>query len=190
MKGEVINEYITKKYSQWLDYTQYHCSRHGMEDEAIDVLNEVLFMFLQKFQSDQDLIIKLYEKKKDNYRELDFFILKMIKLNVYSETSPYRYKYKSVPVDRNVDFQILNMIDEPDEEIDDAGNILNQMHKIREVLDELHLSDKAKEIFSFKFFQGESLSDWKGKEDRKHVRHTYNQVLKLIKNKIKNNIIF
>ena len=48
MASEALNKYIEKRYDRWLDYAKYHCSLAGMADEAIDVLNEVMCMLLQK----------------------------------------------------------------------------------------------------------------------------------------------
>lgn len=190
MNSEVIRKYITKRYDRWLDYAKYHCSHHGMGSEATDVLNEVLIMLLDKCNTNRIQIMQLYESKKGKYRELDFFILQMIKLNITSETSPYRYKYKSIPTDENIDVNILDIIDDSEEEPDYAGDILRQMHIVRETLEGLLLSDKAKAIFSFKFFQGENLTDWPGDEDIKYLQYTYNQVLELIRNKIKGDTLF
>lgn len=190
MNSEVIRKYITKRYDRWLDYAKYHCSHQGMGSEATDVLNEVLIMLLDKCNTNRIQIMQLYESKKGKYRELDFFILQMIKLNITSETSPYRYKYKSIPTDENIDVNILDIIDDSEEEPDYAGDILRQMHIVRETLEGLLLSDKAKAIFSFKFFQGENLTDWPGDEDIKYLQYTYNQVLELIRNKIKGDTLF
>lgn len=94
MTDDIIHNYISQRYFRWLDYAQYHCSHAGIVDEAIDVLNEVLAMLIEKYNSHRDYIIRLYESKKGQYRELDFFVLQMIKLNIQSPTSPYRHKYK------------------------------------------------------------------------------------------------
>jgi hypothetical protein len=48
MASEALNKYIEKRYDRWLDYAKYHCSLAGMSSEAIDVLNEVMCMLLQK----------------------------------------------------------------------------------------------------------------------------------------------
>ena len=77
MASEALNKYIEKRYDRWLDYAKYHCSLAGMTDEAIDVLNEVMCMLLQK---PPEHLSRLMEAKKGKYTELDFYILQMIKL--------------------------------------------------------------------------------------------------------------
>lgn len=48
MASEAVNNYITKRYERWLDYSLYHCGLAGISDEATDVLNEVICSLLQK----------------------------------------------------------------------------------------------------------------------------------------------
>lgn len=190
MANQIINKYISERYDRWLDYAHYHCSHANMEDEAIDVLNEVLAMLIEKCESNESHILKLYDSKKGQYRELDFFILQMIKLNIQSPTSPYRHKYKPIPVDENVDFQRMDIIDEEDPEQDRSGDILQKMQKVRGIFDNLQLSKKAKRVFSWKFFEGNSFSEWVGTEDKKDLYDIYNGVLELIKNKLNNRELF
>lgn len=187
---QTINKYISERYERWLDYSRYHCTHAAMDNEAIDVLNEVLIMLIEKCKTESDRILKLYNSKKGQYRELDFFVLQMIKLNIQSPTSPYRHKYKAIPVDANVDFQRLDLIDEEDSEQDRAGEILDQVQKVRDVFDNLQLSEKAKRVFSWKFFEGNRFSEWEGLEDKKDLYDIYNGVLELIKNKLNNRELF
>lgn len=39
MASEEVNNYITKRYSKWLDYSSYQCTRAGIPNESLDVLN-------------------------------------------------------------------------------------------------------------------------------------------------------
>ncbi|QIK58830.1 hypothetical protein G7050_02820 [Dysgonomonas sp. HDW5A] len=190
MANQIINKYISERYDRWLDYARYHCSHANMDDEAIDVLNEVLAMLLEKLKSNQSYILQLYESKKGQYTELDFYILQMIKLNITSETSPYRHKYKPIPVDDNIDFQWVDLIDDPDNEPDRSGEILDQMHIVRDAFDSLNLSEKAKHVFSWKFFECNRFSEWEGPEDKKDLYDIYNRVLELIKSKINGESLF
>lgn len=190
MANQIINKYISEAYDRWLDYAVYHCSHANMFDEAIDVLNEVLAMLIEKCNANESHILKLYESKKGQYRELDFFILQMIKLNIQSPTSPYRHKYKSIPVDENVDFQRMDIIDEEEQIQDRSGDILQKMQQVRSIFENLQLSKKAKRVFSWKFFEGNSFSEWIGPEDKKDLYDIYNGVLELIKNKLNNRALF
>lgn len=104
----------------------------------------------------------------------------MIKLNATSDTSPYRHKYKVIPADDNVDWRRLNIIDEPDQSFDKAAYISEKMHEVRVILDSLDLSEKAIQIFSWKFFSGESYSDWPGEENSKELYSVYKQVFRML----------
>lgn len=169
----IISKYIEERYERWLDYSRYHCSLAGMADEEVDVLNEVLCMLLQK---DPERLMQMFSAKKGKYTELDFYILQMIKLNITSSTSPYRHKYKSIPKDDNVDWRRLDIIDEEDVSTDHTAVALKQMRMVRYVFDRLELSDLEREVFSFRFFQDNSYSDWPGPEDKKTLYSHYNAV--------------
>lgn len=190
MANQIINKYISERYERWLDYARYHCTHAGMEDEAIDVLNEVLAMLIEKCDTNESYMMNLYESKKGKYRELDFFVLQMIKLNIQSPTSPYRHKYKPIPTDENADLSYLDIIDEEDQEQDRSGEILLKMQQVRLAFDNLQLSDKAKRVFSWKFFEGNSFSEWVGLEEKKELYDIYNGVIELIKNKLNNRELF
>ena len=64
MASEALNKYIKKRYDRWLDYAKYHCSLAGMSSEAIDVLNEVMCMLLQK---PLEHLSRLMEAKQGKY---------------------------------------------------------------------------------------------------------------------------
>lgn len=177
MGTEIINSYITARYDRWLDYSKYHCSLACMPDEAVDVLNEVLAMLLEK---EPAYLLRMYEAKKGKSRELDFFILQMIKLNITSVTSPYRHKYKSIPVDENVDWQRLDIIDETDPKQDKASTTLREMKLVRFVFDRLELTNLERQVFAFKFFAGMSFTDWPGDENRKMSYQVYKTVFSAI----------
>lgn len=187
MSSTAVNNYIAKRYDRWLDYASYHCGLVGISDEAHDVLNEVLFSLLQK--SDR-LLEKLLSTKKNGYTELDFFVLRMIKLNVTSPTSPYQSKYKRIPADDNADYSRMDIEDVPDNEIDTPGITLERMHQVREVFESLDLSPLAKRVFEFHFFQDNNFSEWVGPESQKQLYEIYNGVQELIKKKVKGEFIF
>ena len=188
MASEEVRKYIGKRYDRRLDYSIYHCSLSGMDDESVDVLNEVILMLLQKKEYELD---NLYSSIKGEYRELDFYVLQMIKLNIQSPTSPYRYKYKSVLTDSDVDWQLLEIEDEPYDDAPDYNDrLLEKFHKVDEIYESLQLSETAKRVFEYKFYQGESFTAWKGKEDLRELYAIYNNVIGLIKERLSNNTLF
>lgn len=187
MASTAVNNYISKRYERWLDYSLYHCGLAGIPDEASDVLNEVLCSLLQKKDR---LLDKLLETKKNGYAELDFFVLRMIKLNASSPTSPYQSRYKSLSADGNVDYTRLDIEDVPDDSEDRNAIALDKFHQIREAFENLDLGDLAIHVFEFRFFQDENFSDWEGPETLKQLYEIYNGVQDLIKKKIAGESIF
>lgn len=184
-----LREYIRKRYDRWLDYSTYHCTCAGIDGEGVDVLNEVLCDLLQK---PQEQLSSLLNKKSGQYRELDYFVLRMIKLNATSPTSPYRYRYKGLPVNADVDYQRLSIEDETfdEDEEDRIDVILDQMHQVRDALDELDISEEARKIFEWRFFHHNSFSEWEGPEEDKFLYETYKKVITLIKSHIRGETLF
>lgn len=187
MADTEINNYIAKRYARWLDYAIYHCGLVGIADEANDVLNEVLCSLLTK---NSEYLLRMLHSRKNGYTELDFFVLKMIKLNVTSPTSPYQSKYKQFPTDENVDYTELDIEDITDDIQDRSGDILCKMHQVRRAFEELDLSPLAKRVFKYRFFDGGNFSEWEGEETQKQLYEVYNKVLSLIKNKLSGNSLF
>ena len=187
MASEAVNNYITKRYERWLDYSLYHCGLAGISDEATDVLNEVIFSLLQK---QSKLLDKLLDTKKNGYTELDFFVLKMIKLNASSPTSQYRSRYKPLPVDDNVDYSRLDIEDIPGDSVDRNAEILDRLHLVRDTFESLELGDLAAQVFEFHFFQDGNFSEWEGPETLKQLYEIYNGVQELIRKKIAGESIF
>lgn len=187
MVSIIVEKYINKRYERWLDYASYHCELAGMPEEAYDVLNEVLYSLLQK---DYRKLEKLIEAKKNGYTELDFFVLRMIKLNATSDTSPYRSKYRPMPVDKNVDYSQLEIEDVQEEVVDKNELILQRFRQVRDVLDGLDVSTFAKRVFEFRFFEDSNFADWPGEEPLKQLYKTYNRVQELIRQKIMSESLF
>lgn len=172
-----IENYITKRYERWLDYSSYHCGLAGIEDEAIDLLNEVMLMLLTKPHQELE---RLYQAKKGQYRELDFFVLRMIKLNATSTTAPYRNKNKPIPKDSNTDYTKLDIIDEPDNDIDRAVLVLWHLRIVRFIFDRLELSEFDRAVFEFHFFQDGQFKDWPRIDTLKSLYSSYSYTRALI----------
>ena len=182
-----INKYIEKRYNNWLDSAKYRCKVAGIPDDSLDVLQEVLCSLLQK---DSEFLLGMLHRKKDDYTELDWFVIRMIELNATSPTSPYRQKTRKGNIDQNVDLKKLDIIDEPDEEQDIPGEIFSKINLVRKVYEELELSESSKRIFEYRFFLHEDFVDWPGKESQKYLYDTFNRIMTIIKGKIFREIYF
>jgi hypothetical protein len=175
--GQIIREYITVRYDRWLDYSKYKCSLQNMGELAADLLDEVLLNVLQR---DEQVLLKMYNKKKiqkgKEYTDLDFFILRAIDLNSTSDNAPFRWKNKPIPTNREVKLERLKIIDEEYSEVDRPAEILKNMRLVHWVVNGLQMDPVDKRIFEWKFFEGNSLSDWSGPEDFKKLYGKYHKV--------------
>lgn len=169
----MINNYINKRYDRWLDYAKYHCEKAGIPDEAGDVLNEVLCMLLDK---DKAYLDNLYNSIKGEYREIDYYILRMIRLNIQSPTSPYQWKYKQIPIDDKVEFQSMEIEDKDDDSTPCEEVTLDRVNKVRCIFDQLVLHKLEKDIFIHHFFCNEKISEWPGAESKNILYTSYRSV--------------
>lgn len=181
--GQIIREYITVRYERWLDYSKYKCSSQNMGELAVDLLNEVL---LNVLQLDEQFLLNLYKKKKIQkgvgYTELDFYILRAISLNSTSDTAPFRYKTKPIPVDREVKLERLKIIDEEYLEIDRPAQLLKQTKLVRWVFNGLNLTVFEHYVFEQKFFHEESYDKIECGANYKLKNSLYQDTLTVIHN--------
>lgn len=212
-KSTEINEYITKRYYRWQDYSKFRCSQAGIPDEATDVLNEVVLSLLQKKEEQLNKLLNTpVRMKKELLTQLDCYVLQMILLNVNSPTSPYQSKYKSIPREKRIDFSIIEFechIEEDTEQLeyeqehiyeireeieahensdndqDRSGFILERMHQVRKAIDELELSELERAVFEFRFFNDGKFKQWSGNENLKRLYDVYSKTVEKVKNKIK-----
>lgn len=184
-----INDYIIKRYERWLEYSSYHCARAGKTDEACDILNEVIADLLKKDKYRLMRMVKT-NSKCGRYKELDIYVLRIVRLNIFSPTSPYQYRYQRGPIDENVDYRRLKIADETDEETDRPAEILEKFHKVEEAFNQLNLTAKAREIFQHRFFQDLPFSQWTGPEKKKELYDIYNLIIEMIKEKIHGACLF
>jgi len=174
-----IEKYVNKRYKAWLDYSKFKCSSQGLESESIDVLNSVLIEVLSK---DEAFLTDLYQKKKGPYRELDFFILKIIAVYASSDTAPYRAKYRNkLPIDANIeDISRLDIIDEKNNDRDLVGRIVFEVDLVRFIFERLDLEDIERFAFEQKFFFGETVSELTEVYALKSIYAAYNTVENVI----------
>ncbi len=174
--SKVIRKYTNERYPRWLDYAQYHSSIAKIPDEANDILNEVL---LSLFSKDFEYLVNLYLSKKNQYTALDFYVLRMIKLNTQSKTSPYQHKYigrhkKYIDTDADINrFEILLETEEPE---DRAGIILAQYRLVLYVFNALDLTEFERRVFVHRFVRDESFKDWPDKGLKNKLYNTFTNV--------------
>ncbi|MEI7526387.1 MAG: hypothetical protein WCJ95_18715 [Mariniphaga sp.] len=176
--GESAISYIEKRYDRLLDYAKFHSDKAGIPDEATDLLNEVLLDVLQK---DRELLDGLYSIEKGQYRELDFYLLGLIKINAHSLQGPFRWKYRNANIDTGVNVQRLKIVDDlPDDEVDKSEILLKEFRLVNWVFRGLDLNDLEKSVFEWYFINNEPFTEWTGPEKKGKLYKVYNQVINVI----------
>jgi len=162
-----ISKYINSRYRRWLDYAKYHASMAGIPDQDNDVLHVVLVSLLDK---NQDKINELFDKKSGQYTELDYYVLKMIKLNCHSMTSPYRHKYRAIPVDNRDPWDLEIEDSEYSPGSDRIATVLKERRLVRIALEWTFLSFEERRVCELYF-----LGDMRITEAAKKIGISYGQ---------------
>jgi len=141
---------------------------------------------------DEVKLKSLFDAKKiqkgKEYTELDFYILRSLKLNIYSDTAPYRSKNKQIQRS-NVDINRLNIPDLIDDDFDHEGYILSRKDDLMKLIELMGFSEKAISIFVYRFFDCGKVKDWPGTEKPKEIYCLYSRIMKLLKKKINGEIL-
>ena len=144
----------------------------GMAGEEVDLLNEVMLNLLEK---SEEKLLGLYNKKHEQYRELDYFVLRMIKMN------------EPLPVDANINYSQLEVEDLEEDEKDRAGVILEKTRIIREAVEsfEDYMDPVDLDAFYFRYFDGELGTNWREESSKICYDRSY-KVLTSVREYVKN----
>ncbi len=176
-----LNDYISKRYDRWLDYATYHCHASGLSIEPAEVLNDVLCGLLSRSPLRLEMLMQC---ARDGYTELDFFVLSIIKRNIISPRSSFRYK-QAQHCTYSVDWSEEHP--EPRVDIDDLN--LDECYQIvSDTLDELELPKRDRIIFEWKFFDGRPYSEWPGPESQKCLYNKFDKIFFALSSKIREKI--
>lgn len=178
MGKEEIDEYINSHYQQWREYAAYHCNRTRLGLDAAEVVNNILCNLLSEHP---DTVADLIARKSKNGRtEFDYFILSIIRTNIISPRSTFRY-VKGQKVTARLDVLEYRLAEEPS---DDNEEYEERLQTVRNILDTLQISQQSKRIFAWRFFEGNNYKDWEGIESLDYLYDTYNRVELLIRYEI------
>jgi len=180
-----LNDYIEKNYKKLLDYSSFYADKNNLTGMGQEILQFVLEIVL--VDMDRQRVLKLLNTKYGNYNELHTYIMGMIKINAFSPRSDFRRKViNGAHIDYNVDFRKLKIPDEPyNPDIPDRSDVIfSQFETVRNELDALKVSDFEKDVFRWKFFLGNRISEWPGPESEGRLYKAYNLVLDFLKKQI------
>ena len=171
-----LNKYITTHYPQWVEYAAYHVRHSRLPIVPAEVVNDVLCPLLER---DMAKLERLMNARNKDGTELDFFVMRIIKISIHSPRSPFRYQRGQHCTDRLEDSIRTLMVPTPDFDQDDA------YMQVRQVFDTLQVSELSKRIFAWRFFEGKSFAEWPGAESQKFLYDTFNRILLIISAKIR-----
>lgn len=180
-----MNNYLEKNYQKFLDYSNFQADNNnltGMGPEILQFVLEIVFCDM-----DRNRVMKLLNSKYGNYNELHTYIMGMIKINAYSPRSDFRRKIiDGKHIDCNANVFKLKILDEVfDADIPDRSEVIfSEFEQVRNELEALDLSEFEKEVFRWRFFYDENISDWPGPEPKSKIYKTYNHVLGFLKDRI------
>jgi hypothetical protein len=180
-----LNSYIENNYQKFLDHANFQADKYGYTGMGEEILQFVFEIVL--VDMDREKVMNLLASKYGDYNELHAYIMGMIKINAYSPRSDFRRKIIDRKyIDDNVDFRRLRIVDEiydPDI-LDRADEIFSQFEIVRNELAALDISDFEKEVFKWRFFYDNNISEWPGPEPKSKLYVTYNRVLDILKERI------
>ena len=185
MENLNLNNYIERNYCKFLEFANFHAAKNkldGMGSELLQFVFEIVLVDM-----DRQRVLKLLNTKYGNFNELHAYIMGMIKINAYSPRSDFRRKViNGAYIDYNVDFRKLKIPDETyNPDIPDRSDVIfAQFETVRNELEALEVSDFEKDVFRWKFFLGNHISEWPGPESESKLYKTYNLVLDFLKKQI------
>lgn len=171
-----LNNFITTHYPQWVEYASWHIRHSRLLIDPAEVVNDILCTLLER---DRQKLKRLMNARNKDGTELDFFVMRIIKISIHSPRSPFRYQRGQHCTDRLED-NIRTLSDEaPEFDQEDA------YMQVRQVFDALQLSALSKRIFAWRFWEGKPFAEWSGPESQKFLYDTFNRILLIISAKIR-----
>lgn len=171
-----LHEYIAHAYGRWVEYAAYHVRQSRLPIDPAEVVNDVLCTLLERNASKLERLMNV--RNKDG-TELDFFVMRIIKISIYSPRSPFRYQRGQHCTDRLEDSIRTIPVLAPEFDQEDA------YQQVKRTFDELQLSELSKRIFAWRVFEGKPFAEWPGAESQKFLYDTFNRVLLIISAKIR-----
>lgn len=168
-----LNDYITLRYNNWLDYAKHMARVHRFEGWADDLLNDVLADLLTK---DKKMLNGLLNRKTQKIvngqptTELDKFVLKMIQMNAFSAVAPFRKNTLGNKIINRSGDQV-ETAQHVELSKDDSPDATTYNHEFKNRLDDMHtrnmsklrkngFSAKAVELYYQRFVSNRQLSDF------------------------------
>lgn len=170
MVPKPLNEYITKHYNEWLNYSTSICHKAKSNLDPREALNDALSRILEQNKINLHELLAIRPGHKTR---LDYLVMRIIRINIISPRSRIRYtngQHCTRPMGDDLSKYVTSDLDENSPSIDD------QLTLIHNILAELQTSQRNKEIFTWRFFEGKPFTQWPGNTPVRQLRRIYNRI--------------
>lgn len=171
-----LYDYIAHAYPRWVEYASYHVRQSRLAIDPAEVVNDVLCMLLER---DRPKLERMIKDRSRERTELDFYVMRIVKISIHSPRSPFRYQRGQHCTVRLDEGCRPLPVAAPEFDQEDAYT------QVRQVFDTLQVSELSKRIFAWRVFEGKSFAEWPGPESQKLLYDTFNRILLIISAKIR-----
>lgn len=180
MEDYELCNFIRERYPHWLEYSQFHCAKLQIPEEAMDLLDYVLCVVW--FNYDHTILIDFMHFETEKGTRLDFYVMGIIKRNLYSVTAPYIRRLKK-DKERFVHVELFS----PDVLVYDPADLSSdeirqeQFDWVMETLERCDFTNYERSMFKYHFVEGKNLRDWGGPESLPTRYRVLQRMINLIK---------
>lgn len=188
MNRKDLSLYIKKRRAIWLRCTVFWCRTIISQEEAEDILQEVICMLYEK--PGVEKLIELMNMPCNNVTKLDYYVFKTIHHNCTSKSAPYYQQYHKISKKENLENSQLEKLvtdvyesnDTPDEKTDQE-----KIEMIKQIFNNLNMSERNRKLFIFHVFEGKEFSEWSGTETLQKLNNIVYEIKLRIRKELKKN---
>lgn len=176
MDSEKLTQVITAHYEEWSKYVSKVATDYQLNDEAMDILNDVLYNVLKR---NKDKPIRLQGTGQSEENEIKYYLIRAIKLAIILPSSRYRRHLQNITkmTSHPDNFSSLILTDE-----EETGT--DKLEMIYQAVEKLCLSENDQKIFDFCYSGYHVLKQWDGEESISTVSRKSNSIRKMIRKQV------
>ena len=173
MNRKDLSLYIKKRRAIWLRCTVFWCRTIISQEEAEDILQEVICMLYEK--PGVEKLIELMNMPCNNVTKLDYYVFKTIHHNCTSKSAPYYQQYHKISKKENLENSQLEKLVTDQEKIE----------MIKQIFNNLNMSERNRKLFIFHVFEGKEFSEWSGTETLQKLNNIVYEIKLRIRKELK-----
>lgn len=176
MDSEKLTQVITAHYEEWSKYVSKVATDYQLNDEAMDILNDVLYNVLKR---NKDKPIRLQSTGQSEENEIKYYLIRAIKLAITLPSSRYRRHLQNITKMTSHPDNFSSFILTDEEEIG-----TDKLEMIYQAVEKLCLSENEQKIFDFCYSGYNVLKQWDGEESISTVSRKSNYICKMIRQEV------